>query len=273
MTLPDDTHIAHVRLRVTDAEAVATFYETLLHIDPVQEGETARFVADGETVLELVEDPDAPERDPAEAGLYHTAFRFPTRGALGAALQRMDDAGIELDGSADHGVSEAVYCTDPEGNGIELYRDRPRKEWDRGEDGAIVMVTERLDVDALRWDAGEPDAAVVGHVHLDVADLAESRRFYEEVLGFPLQATVRGAAFLGAGGYHHHVGLNEWHHRTEPRRDARRGMERFTVRVPSKEALIGVAERAAEHGIAIDREPTAVSLTDPSGIRVRVAAE
>lgn len=273
MTLPSDTHVGSVTLRVHDADALTPFYATLLGIDPETEGDTTTFAADGETVLKLVEAPDAPARTPDEAGLYHTAYRFPSRAALGAALERMAAAGIAVEGSADHGVSEAVYLSDPEGNGIELYHDRARDEWPRDADGNIVMVTNPLDVDAVKAAAGEPQPGVVGHVHLEVMELEESVVFYRDVLGLRVAAEVRGAAFLGAGGYHHHVGLNTWQHRAEPRREKSRGLDRFTLVVPSADAVEAVVERAAAHGIPVEEQGAAVMLIDPSGIRVRVTAE
>lgn len=270
MTLPDGARIGAVRLRVHDAETLAPFYAAILGIEPEARDGTVAFAADSGMVLELVGDPTAAERSPQEAGLYHVAYRFPSREALGSALERMDRAGITVEGGADHGVSEAVYLTDTEGNGVECYYDRDRSAWERDADGRIRMVTKPLDVDAVRADAGRDAPAVVGHVHLEVLSLEESTGFYRDVLGFTVEAAVNGARFLGAGGYHHHVGMNVWRHRSKPKRRESVGLDRFTVTVPSPDAVEAVAGRARERGMDIDRDGAALAVADPSGVRVRV---
>ncbi len=176
-------------------------------------------------LLSLVGDGSAPPRDPRQTGLYHFAILVPTRRDLAVALVRLAQGGWQLDGASDHLVSEALYLSDPDGNGIEIYRDRPRAEWRRGPDGQLSMATLPLDLDDLLGelqtapvdpvgDAQMPDGTRIGHVHLQVAELEQTEAFYAGVLGFDVMVRgYPGALFVAAGGYHHHVGLNTWHSR------------------------------------------------------------
>ena len=153
--------------------------------------------------------------DPRSAGLFHGALLLPDRRALGAWLGWSASRGVEFAGFADHGVSEAVYLSDPDGNGLEFYADRPRNEWPFAQ-GELAMFTRQLDVRALVAAGGQPDeqplaGAGWGHLHLRVADLAPATRFYQAQLGVSVtQGSFPGACFLSADGYHHHVGLNVW---------------------------------------------------------------
>ncbi len=170
-------------------------------------------------LLVLQAAPDAPPRPRGAAGLFHVAFLYPDRTALARALRRLLELDVPI-GSADHGVSEAIYLSDPEGNGIELYADRPPEAWPpRGPDGQVTMYTEALDIPAVLTLAHEPGpllppATRIGHVHLSVADLGHAERFYGDALGFAVtQRSYPGALFLGRDGYHHHVGANTWRSR------------------------------------------------------------
>ena len=155
---------------------------------------------------------DRPEK--GTIGLYHTAFLYPTRGQLGAALRRMARRPAPLTGARDHLVSESLYCDDPDGLGVELYRDRPPEEWPPPGPGERVHMEIRpLDCDALEAQAGGgAEGARLGHVHLNVSDLEASVRWWEDEVGLELMSRWEDeqAAFLAAGGYHHHVGINVW---------------------------------------------------------------
>jgi len=204
--------IGPVVFRLRDAREVADFYEDALGFETVEDGDgDVRVRSGGEMVALLVDDPAAVPRPPRAPGLYHIAFLYPSREALGEAVARLRDAGGSLTGAADHDVSEAVYTKDPAGNGVELYTDRPRDEWTETGDRGVRITTEPLDVGSLVADADprRSQSATVGHVHLEVTDLGASERFYSS-LGFERRATVQGARFLGAEGYHHHVGINTW---------------------------------------------------------------
>jgi catechol 2,3-dioxygenase len=211
-------HPAAVQLTVADLDRVQAFYERAIGLRTLaRSADTAALgVEPGRTLIELVGRPDAHRAPPRASGLFHTALLVPDRGELARALRRVSDEGVRFTGASDHLVSEALYLDDPEGNGIELYRDRPREDWPYV-DGALQMGTFALDVDDLLTalpedaaDRGMPPGTRVGHVHLKVADLAEAEAFYCGELGFEPTASVPGALFVSTGGYHHHVGLNTW---------------------------------------------------------------
>ena len=210
--------IGRVALTVNDPAKVTAFYSRVLGLDTLsQSGGVAVLGAGGTPLLELRADPAARPRSPQEAGLFHTAFLMPTRDDLGRWLIHAADNRVRLEGASDHWVSEAIYLSDPEGNGIEVYVDRPRDQWPM-KDGAIAMTTARLDLNDIAgaatapW-ADAPAGMVVGHVHLQVGSLPEADTFYGDTLGFALTTRYPGASFLGAGGYHHHIGANIWNSR------------------------------------------------------------
>jgi catechol 2,3-dioxygenase len=197
---------------------------------------------------------------------------MPDRASLAGAVRRLIEGRWPIDGASDHGVSEAFYLHDPEGNGIELYRDRPRETWPT-EGGQVAMGTAPLDVDGLL--AAAPAAAPVhpetrlGHIHLHVADLGEGERFYADSLGLTVtQRTYAGALFLAAGGYHHHIGLNTWARgRTAPA--GATGLVSYAWRIPA-----GVVDALEAHlrarAVPHRHADGALALTDPVGIRVDV---
>jgi catechol 2,3-dioxygenase len=252
--LPADTRLGAIRLRAGDVGLLRDFYERAIGLQALasEDGVTALGAGDG-ALVELVSDPDAPTRPPRTTGLFHLALLVPTRADLARALRRVFEAGWHLSGASDHLVSEALYLSDPEGNGIELYRDRPREEWPQA-GGEIEMATLPLDLEDLISELGGgeqaasmPGGTTLGHVHLQVADLDAAERFWVDGVG--LDVTVRGypgALFTSAGGYHHHVGLNTWAGVGAPRPPVgARGMERFEVVVPDDEALDAARERLA----------------------------
>lgn len=171
-------------------------------------------------ILRLEAAPGAGAAPREAAGLFHAALLFPTRAALGGWLQHAVRRQVEFDGASDHGVSEALYLADPDGNGLEFYADRPASTWPRS-NGSIAMVTEPLDLASLLA-AGVPSAvplagAAWGHLHLRVTNLDRSERFYADALGLAVtQRDYPGARFMAADGYHHHLGLNVWGHPQQP---------------------------------------------------------
>lgn len=259
--------IGHVALTVNDLSAVEAFYRDALGLSRLGgEGGVARLGAGGRAFLELREDRQAPRADPREAGLFHMAFLLPSRAALARWIVHAAERRLPLQGASDHLVSEAIYLADPEGNGIEVYVDRPREAWLRTRDGAIRMATERLDLQALAREAdgpwtGAPEGTVVGHVHLQVGDVAEAERFYAGTLGFDVVAHYPGASFLGSGGYHHHLGANVWNSRGAGRR-----------RQPATGlAEVGILADPAELDAILARGGGATELSDPWGTRFAVA--
>jgi len=271
-----------VRLRVADLDSEREFYERAIGLSPIDSGDgVARLGSDGTPVVELDHRADAPARAPRTTGLFHLAILVPDRAALAAALARAVRAGGRISGASDHLVSEALYLNDPEGNGIEIYRDRPRAEWER-DGGEIRMSTLPLDVDGLlaelredEPDSAMPDGTRVGHVHLNVADLDAAERFYSGLLGFDV--TVRGypgALFLSTGGYHHHIGVNTWAGPGAPAPAAgSRGLEWFELSVDDAPGLAELERRLGDAGTPIERRPESLLTHDPSenGLLLRSA--
>jgi catechol 2,3-dioxygenase len=207
--------IGHVVLTVHDLDKLSDFYQRVVGLDRLSaDGETTLLGAGGRPLLELRRDTAARLSGPREAGLFHTAFLLPDRADLGALLTAYAARNARLEGASDHAVSEAIYLSDPEGNGIEIYADRPRADWPRNTDG-IAMTTEPLDIEGLMRSAtapwtGAPAGTVVGHVHLRVGAIPEAEAFYTGALGMALTARYPGGSFYGAGGYHHHLATNVW---------------------------------------------------------------
>lgn len=281
--LPSDTTVGAVRLRVADLAGVAGYYESTLGLIPAErENGMVRLGPEGgPPLLELVSAPDAPPRPACSTGLFHVALLVPTRAGLAQALRRIATAGGRLMGASDHLVSEALYLRDPEGNGIEVYRDRPREEWKR-HGGEIEMATLPLDLDgvmgALEPGEDAPGSMApgtrMGHVHLEVSDIAPAERFYAGALG--LDVTVRsypGALFVSAGGYHHHVGLNTWQAAgAPPPPEGALGLDHYELVLPTPAERDAAAGRLAGAGGEPVEVEGGVRATDPSGNAVLLTA-
>ncbi|MGH7690524.1 MAG: VOC family protein, partial [Gemmatimonadaceae bacterium] len=219
MSIDAGAEIGGVHLRVSDLERSLAFYEHVLGLDVLlSDAESAVLGAGGHALVSLRALKWAVARPWPTTGLYHFAVLVPDRAKLGHALARLVAARWPLQGASDHGVSEAIYLGDPDGLGIEIYRDRPRDEWPHDATG-LTMATDPLDLRALLdrvVGEGQVPAKVspltrIGHVHLQVRDIAEAEGFYHAALGFDvMQRMAPGALFVSAGGYHHHVGLNSW---------------------------------------------------------------
>jgi len=251
--LPETIALGRVGLAVADLDRSIRFYEAALGMTLHGRGEHAARLGAGDGELLWLEERRGAVRDPAAAGLFHVAYRVPDRGALGAALRHLRATGTKLAGASDHDVSEALYLDDPDGHGIEIYRDRPREDW--FQDGRFRMGTKPMDVAGVLAAADGPVPApgtVVGHVHLETHDLAAARGFYESGLGMAVMGERPGAVFLSKGGYHHHVALNVWNRRSRPQ--------------ALEEGALGLLF------YEIAAAGTAASLVDPSGIEVRLLA-
>jgi len=278
VSIASDTTLGPVRLVVADVDRVADFYENTIGLGEVERsGDVVRLGAEpGVPAVELVGRPDAPPRSPRNTGLFHLAVLVPSRPELARAVQRVAAAGWRFTGASDHLVSEALYLNDPEGNGIEIYRDRPREEW-RESNGEIEMATIPLDLDSVmselppdRDGARMSAGTRIGHVHLQVADIAPAEEFYEGTLGFDV--TVRsypGALFVSAGGYHHHIGMNTWNSEGgSPPPPGARGLDWFQVILPGEDELAREAERLEAGGARLERRDEGLLATDPSGNRM-----
>ncbi len=273
--LPAATRVGRVALRVNDLDRLAEFYRSVVGLDVLDRGDgRATLGAGDEPLFELIAAPEVPERGPEETGLFHTAFRFPSRAALGDALRRVRGR-WRLDGASDHLVSEALYLTDPEGNGVELYRDRPEERWPIAEDGGVEMETLSLDTGAIAdrasGEAGAPEGTTVGHVHIEVSSLSASRAFYADVPGMAVRQALDGALFLAAGGYHHHVGLNTWNGRTAP--PAGRGLAWFELLVSDSDSFEAARDRFSTAGVGVEDENDVLAAGDPDGIELRVRTD
>ncbi|MDZ7700973.1 MAG: VOC family protein [Halobacteriales archaeon] len=275
--LPAESHVGRVALRVGSIDRVRPFYEDVVGLPAEHDGD--RLVVGptpDEPLVILEEAPDAPERPREAAGLFHLAVRAPDRAALGDAVDRLRDAGESLTGASDHLVSEALYLRDPEGNGVELYRDRPRAEWPEPEDGLVGMETLALDLEDLAA-AGDGDHADrlpagtdMGHVHLEVSDLGRAEAFYADALGLGIRDRYGASAtFLAAGEYHHHVGINAWNGRSAPAGD-HRGLAWWELAVPDAGALEAAVERLEAAGHDVEARSDGVALRDPDGMALRL---
>jgi catechol 2,3-dioxygenase len=277
-----DTSLGPVELIVGDLDTMASFYEQAIGLAPTSRSgsDAALGSGAGRTLIELAGRPDAPARPRHSTGLFHVAFLVPSRKELARAVRRVIDAGWNFTGASDHLVSEALYLDDPEGNGIEIYRDRPREEW-RYEGGQLAMATLPLDLDGvmseLAGDDGRAsaDETRIGHVHLQVSQLPPTEAFYESGLGLDVTtARYPGALFMSAGGYHHHIGTNTWASANGPAAPAgSRGLRRYTVVVPDAAELDRVAGRLRAAGHELTDVDGGVEAVDPSGNHALLTSE
>ncbi len=279
-----ETRIGPVALTVSDLDRSVRFYTQVIGLRLLsREGNQALLGAEeGRPLLALTGDPAATNKPRRSTGLYHLAILLPSRLDLARWVKHMALNSYHLEGAADHGVSEAFYLADPDDNGIEVYRDRPREEWQR-RDGQIVMGTDPLDLDDLlgvlplddeEWN-GMPPGTRIGHVHLQVGDVGRAVAFYGNALGMDLMARMGpSAGFLSAGGYHHHIGVNTWSGVGAPPPPAGSvGLREFTIELPDAAELERVANHLQESGVAIERQPDGIRLRDPSENHIRLISQ
>lgn len=253
--------VGRVGLKARDAQGLADYYKSVVGLSEISRRPGVIVLgAGGDGFFEIEEVKSLRQDDPRSAGLFHTAFLLPDRGDLARWSQHAIDGQLQIDGASDHLVSEAIYLTDPEGNGIEIYADRPKHVW--GWDGNNVkMATERLNFENLLstykpanddW-KGAPQGTMIGHVHLRVGDAKEAEQWWHEAMNFDTVAHYGGqAVFLSTGGYHHHIGANVWQSKGAGKRDIdRTGLG--WVELKSKAGLVKTVE-------------------DPWGTEVRVVA-
>lgn len=281
--LPDETHVGQVHLRVRDLRRTLDFHERVLGLKnagSLAGGGVATVSATGRLpgLLVFTEARDAAPRPRRATGLYHTALRFPARRDLALALRRLVRAAYPIDGASDHGISEAIYLTDPEGNGVELCVDRPREQWPLRDGLPDLGPPAPLDLQALLGTAAgatladevhAPAGTTIGHLHLHVGELAAAERFFHEFLGLDVMARLPGAEFFAAGGYHHHIGANTWAGRAASPADGV-GLVSYRLHVPEPEVLFCLRQRAPLSGyeaVATQAEDGAelLRLRDPNG--------
>jgi catechol 2,3-dioxygenase len=269
--LPADLRLGAVHIVVTDLDRSVGFYERSIGLRlHGREGDVARLGAGGDDLLVLHARPDA-KRAARHAGLYHFALLYPTRQELGRAVRRLAETGTAIQGASDHGISEAIYLPDPDGNGIELAADRGREHWGDLRDPTTIG-PRPLDLqDLVAAVAGEelPEYAdrdlVVGHLHMHVGNVADALAFYRDLVGFEVMTDFGSAAFVAAGGYHHHLGLNVWKGEGVPPNPADAvGLEHWTVIVDSGE-IAALRERFGAAGVEVADDGEGIRVVDPWG--------
>ena len=265
-----DTVLGYVHLTISDMDRSLEFYQQSLGLKVHQrEGNTAYLGAGQADLLMLTENPEA-KRVRGTTGLYHFAILVPSRVELAQSLKRIAETRTPVEGFADHLVSEAIYLPDPDGNGIEIYRDRPRAEWEYS-GNQLKMGTEALDIEGVlaelaenngEWSGMHPDT-ILGHIHLHVANIAQAEAFYNGVLGFDLMLRYGpSASFLSAGGYHHHIGVNTWSGQTLPPPDAV-GLRWYVICLPNTNELNKVADSVRKAGLDLEEREEGLFLQDP----------
>jgi catechol 2,3-dioxygenase len=266
--------IRAVHLAVSSLETSVGFYRSVVGLELLSEGSEVAVLGTpaGKPLLHLTRLAEPAPAPPGSTGLFHAAILFPDRRALAAAAKRLTVAGARLTGASDHGVSEALYLRDPDDIGLELYADRPRDAWPATPAGGIDIFTAPLDLYDLLSTDHEPGGAVppgttIGHVHLRVSDPDRSVRFYRDVLGLDLVAEVPLAAFLSAGGYHHHVGVNAWETAGgRPAPEHAPGLRLVEMELGDGEAIERLARRLKAAGVEMVHDGDHVALHDPDRI-------
>ncbi len=276
---PPVTYVGQVNLKVENLERSLAFYEKVIGFKVYEKtATTAQLTADGKTVLLSIEQPsDVIPKKGRTTGLYHFALLLPDRADLAKILKHFLQTGYPLQGASDHLVSEALYLADPDGNGIEIYTDRPASIWDWN-GGQVVMATEALDAENLlaegmeqNWN-GLPSGTVMGHIHLHVAELAKTEEFYTKGLGFEVVSRYGPQAlFISSGKYHHHIGLNTWNGVGAPQPPANSvGLDSYTLVLPDEASLKDTVATLKEIGAAVSEEKGIFMTEDPSGNRIKM---
>ena len=277
-----DSVVGTVTLRASDAGAQRNFYEAGIGLaTSSEEGAVTELRGVDEHPLVRLTTERAGGAEPVRVphtGLFHTAFRYPDRASLAAAVARTAEVAREFQGASDHGVSEAVYFADPEGNGIELYRDRPFEEWPDAEPGQVGMFTAPLDLPALLEEAtpeSDQVAPDIGHIHLMTSDASSALAFWRDTVGLDeRQRFGPSAVFLAEGLYHHHIGANSWHSAgAGPAPADRPGLESFELRLRSAEAVEAAADGLGSAGVTVERGEGSVAFDDVDSNRVVLSTQ
>jgi catechol 2,3-dioxygenase len=270
--------IGTVGLIARDLDLLTNYYRDLLGLTVMERtGKVARLGTGGVTLIEIEHRPDALPDDPSTAGLYHTAFLMPTRADHARWIMHVARNRVPITGASDHGVSEAFYLDDPEGNGVEVYNDRPAERW-TWQDGLVVMQTRQLDIEAILDEIDRatatypaaPEGLRVGHIHLRVGSVEQAEQFYRGPIGLELTRRRGGATFMSSGGYHHHVGANVWHSDGADARDMNRaGLSWFSMELAEPGAIDAMAGRLRAANAPVEASPGCVETADPWGTRIR----
>jgi catechol 2,3-dioxygenase len=277
-----NTFVDLVNIKVSDLSRALTFYQGIIGFQVLERSErSATLTANGRTPLLVIEQPvPVIAKQPRTTGLYHFALLLPSRADLGRFLNHLLQSGYPLQGASDHLVSEAIYFADPDGNGVEVYADRPSSSWDWS-NGEVKMSTEPIHAENLLaegkdepWTALPPET-ILGHIHLHVANLFEAETFYIEGLGFNVVARLGNQAlFISTGNYHHHIGLNTWNGvgaPTPPEHSV--GLKWFSLTYPSEEVRAKTVNRLETIGFQVERKHGEEWVIDPSGNHIRLLVD
>ena len=274
-------HLAEVSLNIRDLAGQTAFYHQLLGLEILNQSEKEVLLgAGGKPLVRLIKTDDT--SNPKQSyGLYHMALLLPTREDLANVFKHLLNLKIPLVGGADHGYSEVIYLEDLEGNGIELYRDKPVNEWDIREDGRIIGVTEELSAQDIYELGRDVDPFVIaegtcmGHVHLSVKNSREASAFYQSSLGLEDKFTIPHASWIASGDYHHHLAVNEWGGKNlAPREQGMAGLAYYVIEVENKEELLRLfAQSQSSEAVTQWFSSSEFSMTDKDGIVTRVRVE
>ncbi|GAA0500818.1 VOC family protein [Salinibacillus aidingensis] len=266
-------YVGEVNIKVTNLEQSITFYKEIIGFDVLEQTEgRAVLTADGKTPLVTLEQPEGIQpKEGRTAGLYHFAILLPSRADLSHFLSHIIQTKYRYGlGAADHYVSEALYLSDPDGNGIEVYHDRPSSEWNWA-NGQVDMATVELDAQGIldesngKW-AGLPSDTIIGHIHLHVRDLESTEAFYIQGLGFEVVTQLPGALFTSTARYHHHIGLNVWNGTGAKIPDKNRvGLNYFTLVFPDDDQRQQAVDRLENQGVHVEKQGDIHVVEDPSG--------
>jgi catechol 2,3-dioxygenase len=275
-----NTAIGATALIVPNLERSLSYYQHNIGLQlHHRENGTAALGAGGSDLLILTEQPGARPVQRHRTGLYHFAILVPSRKELSRTLRHLIDTRTPIGGASDHAVSEALYLTDPDGHGIEIYRDRPRSEWSFP-DGTLKMGIDPFDMEGVLAEAqGDPTPwqglhpeTIIGHIHLHVAHIPAAEHFYCAILGFDLMVRYGdSASFISAGGYHHHMGLNTWAGvgAPSPPADAAR-LNWFEIRLPDEDALQQVLDRIHAAALPVAETERGWQVRDPAQNQIRL---
>ncbi|MGG3572949.1 VOC family protein [Bacillus gobiensis] len=273
------TFVNQVDIKVQNLERSLAFYQNVIGFQLLEQADNKAFLtADGKTPLLIIEQPEyVIPKQPRKTGLYHFALLLPSRPDLASVLNHLIEIGYPLQGASDHLVSEALYLGDPDGNGIEIYADRPSSLWDWN-DKEVVMATKALDADGLlaegkglQW-TGLPAGTLLGHIHLHVSEMENTKEFYTKGLGFQIVSRYGNQAlFISTGGYHHHIGLNTWNGvgAQKPAENSV-GLKSFSLELPDEETRKKTIEQLTTIGAAVKKENDIVITHDPSGNQIQL---
>lgn len=271
-------HVGAVGLKVREMDRVAGFYRDVLGLTVLDRAhESTALGADGVALVHLKHRPSAEPDDAREAGLYHTAFLMPTRADLARWILHVARRKVPLTGASDHAVSEAFYLDDPEGNGVEVYCDRPAEMWEWTGPN-LKITTDPLDVASILREVpptasypGAPGGLRIGHVHLRVGDVARAEAFYRDALGLDVTRRRHGATFMSSGRYHHHIAANVWHSAGAGRRDDNRaGLTWVSLEAADGASFETTSTRLRQAGVALAVTPGGIATTDPWGTQLRI---